>query len=44
MTSKHKLQKFSRDGELIKCVGLEGAGEAEFNDPLGIAIIIIIMI
>ena len=38
VTSDHKLQKFSRDGELIKCVGRKGAGEAEFNGPRGITI------
>ena len=38
VTSEHKLQKFSRDGELIKCVGRKGAGEAEFNDTRGITI------
>ena len=38
VTSQHKIQKFCRDGELIKNVGRKGAREAEFNNPCGIAV------
>ena len=38
VTSKHKLQKFTSSGELIKCVGQEGSKEGEFDDPLGLAL------
>ena len=36
VTSNHKLQKFSRDGHLIKTVGQEGNKEGEFKYPLGV--------
>ena len=38
VSSKHKLQKFTSSGELIKCVGKGGSKEAEFNDPHGVAL------
>ena len=34
--SDHKLQKFSRDGHLIKTVGQYGNKEGEFHAPLGV--------
>ena len=36
VTSDHKLQKFSRDGHLIKTVGQKGNKEGEFNTPLAV--------
>ena len=36
VASDHKLQKFSRDGRLIKSVGQEGNKEGEFCAPMGI--------
>ena len=36
VTSEHKLQKFSRDGRLIKTVGRRGNKEGEFNVPRGV--------
>ena len=36
VASDHKLQKFGRDGHLIKTVGQKGNKEGEFNVPLGI--------
>ena len=36
VTSRHKLQKFSRDGHLIKTVGQKGDKEGEFNTPRGV--------
>ena len=36
VTSSHKLQKFSRDGRLIKSVGQEGNKEGEFCAPAGL--------
>ena len=38
VTSEHKLQKFSRDGELIKYVGQRGTGKTEFKYLRGITI------
>ena len=38
VTSKHKLQKFTSSGELIKCVGRRGSKEGEFADPRGVTI------
>ena len=38
VSSKHKLQKFTSSGELIKCVGQWGSKEAEFYGPLGLAL------
>ena len=36
VASEHKLQKFSRDGHLIKTVGQGGNKEGEFNVPRGV--------
>ena len=36
VASDHKLQKFSRDGHLIRCVGQRGSKVEEFNFPNGI--------
>ena len=36
VASDHKLQKFSRDGHLIKTVGLYGNKEGELRTPLGV--------
>ena len=36
VASDHKLQKFSRDGHLIKTVGQKGNKEGEFNEPIGV--------
>ena len=36
VASEHKLQKFSRNGHLIKTVGQKGNKEGEFNLPLGV--------
>ena len=33
VVSDHKLQKFSRDGRLIKCVGQRGSEDGEFQEP-----------
>ena len=38
VSSKHKLQKFTGSGKLIKCIGWEGSKEGEFNDPRGVTI------
>ena len=38
VSSEHKLQKFTSSGELIKCIGLRGSKEGEFNDPRGVTI------
>ena len=40
VTSNHKLQKFSMDGELLKDIGSKGAGidSSEFNTPRGIVV------
>ena len=38
VSSKHKLQKFTDSGELIKCVGGRGRKEGEFNDPRGVTL------
>ena len=38
VSSEHKLQKFTSNGELIKCVGQEGWKEGEFNDPGGVTL------
>ena len=38
VSSSHKLQKFTRCGELIKCVGKKGENEGEFNDPRGVTL------
>ena len=34
--SNHKLQKFSRDGPLIKCVGQHGSKDGEYISPTGV--------
>ena len=36
--SRHRLQKFTSSGELIKCVGQRGRKEGEFIDPHGVAL------
>ena len=38
VSSKHKLQKFTSSGELIKCIGREGSKEGEFNVPRGVTL------
>ena len=38
VSSEHKLQKFTSNGELIKCIGKEGGKEGEFNDPGGVTL------
>ena len=38
VSSEHKLQKFTSSGELIKCVGQEGSGEKDFDDPRGVTL------
>ena len=38
VSSKHKLQKFTSTGELIKCVGREGGKEGEFDVPRGLTL------
>ena len=38
VSSQFKLQKFTRRGTFIKCVGQEGNKEGEFNDPYGLTL------
>ena len=38
VSSRHKLQKFTSTGELIKCVGQRGGKEGEFNVPRGLTL------
>ena len=38
VSSSHKLQKFTSNGELIKCIGKEGGKEGEFNYPFGVTL------
>ena len=38
VSSRHKLQKFTSTGELIKCVGQKGGKEGEFDDPRGLTL------
>ena len=38
VSTQHKLQKYTRSGELIKCVGQRGSKEGEFNKPRGITV------
>jgi len=38
VSSQHKLQKFTSNGELIKCIGWRGSKEGEFDDPRGVTI------
>ena len=38
VSSEHKLQKFTSNGELIKCIGKQGRKEGEFNDPRGVTL------
>ena len=38
VSSRHKLQKFTSTGELIKCVGWKGGKEGEFDVPRGLTL------
>ena len=38
VTSEDRLQKFTTDGELVKCIGQRGKKEGEFDDPRGVTI------
>ena len=38
VSSSHKLQKFTSNGELIKFAGKQGRKEGEFNDPRGVTL------
>ena len=38
VSSSHKLQKFTSNGELIKCIGKQGGKEGEFNYPRGVTL------
>jgi DNA-binding beta-propeller fold protein YncE len=38
ISSQHKLQKFTKNGFLIKCVGTKGRGERELYYPRGVTI------
>ena len=38
VSSVHKLQKFTSDGELVKCVGQRGWKAGEFDDPRGVTL------
>ena len=38
VSSRHKLQKFTSSGEMIKCVGQEGMEVGEFDDPRGVTL------
>ena len=38
VSSRHKLQKFTSTGELIKCVGRKGGKEGEFDVPRGLTL------
>ena len=38
VASQHKLQKFSRDGHLIKCVGQKGSKDGDFRQPIGVGL------
>ena len=38
VSSDHKLQKFTSNGELIKCAGQKGGKEGEFNFPRGVTL------
>ena len=38
VSSEHKLQKFTSNGELIKCVGQKGGKGGEFYDPRGVTL------
>ena len=38
VSSRHKLQKFTSSGELIKCIGKKGRKEGEFDDPCGVTL------
>ena len=38
VSSEHKLQKFTSNGELIKCIGERGGKEGEFNVPRGVTL------
>ena len=38
VSSYNKLQKFTSNGELMKCVGQRGSKKGEFDDPRGLAL------
>ena len=38
VSSDHKLQKFTSNGELIKFAGKQGRKEGDFNDPRGVTL------
>ena len=38
VSSDHKLQKFTSNGELIKCIGKKGGKEGEFTYPHGVTL------
>ena len=38
VSSSHKLQKFTSSGELIKCIGMKGRKEGEFDAPRGVTL------
>ena len=38
VSSSHKLQKFTSNGELIKCIGKQGGKKGEFNLPRGVTL------
>ena len=38
VSSKHKLQKFTSSGEMIRCTGQKGCEEGEFDIPLGVTL------
>ena len=38
VSSWHKLQKFTSNGELIKCIGKKGRKEGEFDAPCGVTL------
>ena len=38
VSSCHKLQKFTSNGELIKCIGKKGSKEGEFDVPCGVTL------
>ena len=38
VSSNHKLQKFTSNGELIECAGKQGGKEGEFNYPRGVTL------
>ena len=38
IVSNHKLQKFTGNGELVKCIGQKGSKEGEFNHPRAVTL------